>query len=67
MSNSIVYLTTRSNFLQVSSEVPVTKSRNVEKYDPPDVFDGTVTDKPCGSELMSMHSKQKGARQRLDY
>ncbi|KAG5650719.1 hypothetical protein H0H81_011266 [Sphagnurus paluster] len=39
MSNSIAYLTSRSNFLQVSPEIPITKSRNVEKYDPPDVFE----------------------------
>jgi len=39
MSNSIAYLTSRSNFVQVSPEVPVTKQRNPEKYDPPDVFE----------------------------
>ncbi|KAK0448436.1 uncharacterized protein EV420DRAFT_1275684 [Desarmillaria tabescens] len=39
MSNSIAYLTTRANFLQVSTLVPVTKSRNPEKYDPEDVFE----------------------------
>ncbi|KAF8632088.1 hypothetical protein AX15_002045 [Amanita polypyramis BW_CC] len=39
MSNSIAYLTTRSNFIQVSPEVPVTKQRNPEKYDAPDVFE----------------------------
>ncbi|KAK0199498.1 hypothetical protein DFS33DRAFT_1268467 [Desarmillaria ectypa] len=39
MSNSIAYLTTRANFLQVSSQVPVSKSRNPEKYDPEDVFE----------------------------
>lgn len=40
MSNSIAYLTSRSNFLQVSPEVPVTKQRNPEKFDPPDIFEG---------------------------
>ena len=40
MSNSIAYLTSRSNFLQVSPEIPVTKQRNPEKFDPPDVFEG---------------------------
>ncbi|KAK0220594.1 hypothetical protein IW262DRAFT_1272425 [Armillaria fumosa] len=40
MSNSLVYLTSRSNFLQVSSAVPVTKSRNPEKYDVAEVFEG---------------------------
>ncbi|KAI0717492.1 hypothetical protein C8T65DRAFT_111238 [Cerioporus squamosus] len=39
MSSSIAYLTSRSNFVQVSPEVPVTKSRNAEKYDQPDVFE----------------------------
>lgn len=39
MSNSIAYLTSRSTFLQVSPEVPVTKQRNPEKFDPPDVFE----------------------------
>ena len=40
MSNSIAYLTSRSNFIQVSINVPVTKQRNPEKIDPPDVFEG---------------------------
>ncbi|TFK89287.1 hypothetical protein K466DRAFT_645045 [Polyporus arcularius HHB13444] len=39
MSSSIAYLTSRSNFLQVSPEIPVTKSRNADKYDPPDVLE----------------------------
>jgi mediator of RNA polymerase II transcription subunit 21 len=38
MSNTIGYLTSRSNFLQVSPDVPVTKQRNPEKFDAPDVF-----------------------------
>jgi hypothetical protein len=40
MSNSIAYLTSRANFLQVSPEIPITKQRNPEKVDPPDVFEG---------------------------
>jgi mediator of RNA polymerase II transcription subunit 21 len=40
MSNSIGYLTTRSNFVQVSPEIPITKQRNPEKYDTPEVFEG---------------------------
>ena len=40
MSNSIAYLTERSNFEQVSPEIPVTKQRNPDKYDQPDVFEG---------------------------
>jgi len=39
MSKSIEYLTSRSNFVQVSPEIPITKQRNPEKYDQPDVFD----------------------------
>jgi hypothetical protein len=40
MASSISYLTSRSNFLQVSPEVPITKARNPEKVDSPDVFEG---------------------------
>ncbi|KAG6854539.1 hypothetical protein C0991_005451 [Blastosporella zonata] len=40
MSNSIAYLTSRVNFLQLSAEVPITKQRNPEKFDLPEVFDG---------------------------
>ncbi|KAI0656730.1 hypothetical protein C8Q70DRAFT_1008170 [Cubamyces menziesii] len=39
MSSSIAYLTSRANFVQVSQEIPITKSRNPEKYDPPDRFE----------------------------
>ncbi|KAF9453100.1 hypothetical protein P691DRAFT_96323 [Macrolepiota fuliginosa MF-IS2] len=39
MSNTIAYLTTRSNFMQVSPEVPITKQRNADKYDTPEVFE----------------------------
>ncbi|ESK93513.1 hypothetical protein Moror_1665 [Moniliophthora roreri MCA 2997] len=39
MSSSIRYLTSRSNFLQVSPDIPVTKQRNPEKYDTPEVFE----------------------------
>jgi hypothetical protein len=42
MSRSIAYLTSRVNFVQVSDEIPVTKQRNPEKVDPPDVFEGSV-------------------------
>ncbi len=40
MSNSVAYLTSKANFAQVSLEVPITKQRNPEKVDPPDVFEG---------------------------
>jgi mediator of RNA polymerase II transcription subunit 21 len=40
MSRSIAYLTSRANFTQVSAEIPVTKQRNPDKVDPPDVFEG---------------------------
>ncbi|KII86271.1 hypothetical protein PLICRDRAFT_43856 [Plicaturopsis crispa FD-325 SS-3] len=39
MSNSIAYLTSRANFVQVSPEVPVTKQRNPDKYDAPEEFE----------------------------
>lgn len=39
MSNTIGYLTTKSNFVQVSPEVPITKQRNPEKYDESEVFE----------------------------
>ncbi|KAI0324351.1 hypothetical protein GY45DRAFT_1289023 [Cubamyces sp. BRFM 1775] len=39
MSSSIAYLTSRANFVQVSQEIPITKSRNPDKYDPPDRFE----------------------------
>jgi mediator of RNA polymerase II transcription subunit 21 len=42
MSRSIAYLTSRVNFVQVSDEIPITKQRNPEKVDPPDVFEGPV-------------------------
>ena len=44
MSSSITYLTTRVNFLQVSPDVPITKSRNPDKFDPPDVLEGASHD-----------------------
>ena len=40
MSNTIAYLTSRSNFVQVSPNVPITKQRNAEKFDSPDIFEG---------------------------
>ncbi|KAJ3860517.1 hypothetical protein EV359DRAFT_48974 [Lentinula novae-zelandiae] len=39
MSTSIAYLTNRTNFIQVSPEIPITKQRNPEKYDTPDAFE----------------------------
>ncbi|KAJ7150141.1 hypothetical protein C8R43DRAFT_1006387 [Mycena crocata] len=39
MSSTIAYLTSRSNFVQVSEDIPITKQRNPEKYDAPDVFE----------------------------
>ncbi|KZT68857.1 hypothetical protein DAEQUDRAFT_711377 [Daedalea quercina L-15889] len=39
MSNSIAYLTSRANFAQVSQDVPVTKQRKVDKFDPPEVLE----------------------------
>ncbi|THH10580.1 hypothetical protein EW145_g1238 [Phellinidium pouzarii] len=39
MSASIAYLCAKTNFEQVSAAIPVTKQRNPEKVDPPDVFE----------------------------
>ncbi|KAJ8515281.1 hypothetical protein ONZ45_g7269 [Pleurotus djamor] len=39
MSRSILYLTTKADFKQVSPEVPVTKQRAAGKADAPDVFE----------------------------
>ncbi|KAH9920317.1 uncharacterized protein B0H18DRAFT_1024808 [Fomitopsis serialis] len=39
MSNSIAYLTSRANFSQVSQDVPVTKQRKADKFDPPEVLE----------------------------
>jgi hypothetical protein len=41
MSSTIAYLTSRANFVQVSADVPITKQRNPEKYDTPEMFEGT--------------------------
>lgn len=41
MSRTIAYLTSRANFEQVSPEIPVTKQRNPDKVDPPDVFEAS--------------------------
>ncbi|KAJ6517260.1 hypothetical protein C8R47DRAFT_1181645 [Mycena vitilis] len=39
MSSTIAYLTSRANFVQVSADVPITKQRNADKYDEPEVFE----------------------------
>ncbi|KAJ7069597.1 hypothetical protein C8F01DRAFT_519667 [Mycena amicta] len=39
MSRTVVYLTSRANFVPVSDQIPITKERKPEKYDPPDVFE----------------------------
>ncbi|KZV75232.1 hypothetical protein PENSPDRAFT_600219 [Peniophora sp. CONT] len=39
MTNSINYLTTRTNFVQISENIPVTKQRKAEKYDTEEVFE----------------------------
>jgi mediator of RNA polymerase II transcription subunit 21 len=62
MSRSIAYLTSRVNFVQISDEIPVTKQRNPEKVDPPDVFEGQFL---SAFSLTHTHgtpnSKQEGA------
>lgn len=47
MSSSIVYLTSKANFRQVSTEIPITKQRNPEKVDPPEVFEGMSSSVIC--------------------
>lgn len=42
MSSSIVYLHTRTSFKQVSDDIPITRQRNPDKFDPPDVFEGVL-------------------------
>ncbi|KAH8798702.1 hypothetical protein DL96DRAFT_1509166 [Flagelloscypha sp. PMI_526] len=39
MSSTITYLTTRTTFLQINAEIPVTKQRNPDKFDTADVFE----------------------------
>ena len=49
MSNSIAYLTSKANFVQVSPEIPITKQRNPEKVAAPDVFEGmSIRDRHAG-------------------
>ena len=40
MSASISYLCSKTNFKQVNNTIPITKQRNPEKFDPPEVFEG---------------------------
>jgi mediator of RNA polymerase II transcription subunit 21 len=40
MTSTIAYLTSRATFVELSSEVPVTKQRDPTKYDTQYVFDG---------------------------
>lgn len=42
MSNTIAYLTSRANFRQVSPDIPITKQRNPDKFDAPDIFEGAL-------------------------
>ncbi|KAI0960957.1 hypothetical protein AcV7_000191 [Taiwanofungus camphoratus] len=39
MSSSIAYLTSRSNFMQVSPDIPITKQRKPDKFDQPGVLE----------------------------
>ncbi|KAI0041500.1 hypothetical protein FA95DRAFT_1565324 [Auriscalpium vulgare] len=39
MSSSIAYLTTRTNFVQLSASIPITKQRNPDKVDAAEVFE----------------------------
>ncbi|KAJ7609769.1 hypothetical protein DFH06DRAFT_1274964 [Mycena polygramma] len=40
MGSTLAYLTSRADFMQVSTAVPITKQRHPEKVDASDVFDG---------------------------
>ncbi|KAJ7645355.1 hypothetical protein B0H17DRAFT_959561 [Mycena rosella] len=42
LSRTIAYLTSRANFVQVSADVPITKQRNPDKFDSPEVFERTA-------------------------
>ncbi len=67
MSNSIAYLTERSNFVQVSPGIPITKQRNPEKYDQPDVFEGMFSRVVDGHvRFAEGRRKQKGTCQGFD-
>ncbi|KAJ7030324.1 hypothetical protein C8F04DRAFT_1006020 [Mycena alexandri] len=44
MSSTIAYLASRSNFVQISEEIPITKQRNPDKYDTPEALEELVTD-----------------------
>lgn len=66
MSNTIAYLTSRADFRQVSSEIPITKQRNPDKFDPPDVFEGAFV---AGSVMACPHfviSQSKGNGNRFN-
>ncbi|KAJ7036020.1 hypothetical protein C8F04DRAFT_954369 [Mycena alexandri] len=39
MSSTIAYLASRSNFVQISEEIPITKQRNPDKYDTPEALE----------------------------
>ncbi|KAJ7774411.1 hypothetical protein B0H14DRAFT_2401791 [Mycena olivaceomarginata] len=38
MASSIAYLTSRTDFVQVSADIPITKQRNPDKYDSTEIF-----------------------------
>lgn len=42
MSSSIVYLTSKADFRQISDAVPITKQRNSDKVDTPEAFEGAL-------------------------
>jgi len=65
MSRSIAYLTSRVNFVQVSEEVPVTKQRNPDKVDPPDVFEGEFTIFPLIRSSLTQTGAKKANKKEL--
>ncbi|KAG6333992.1 hypothetical protein ID866_5097 [Astraeus odoratus] len=64
MSSSIAYLTARSTFLQVSEEIPITKQRNPDKYDAPEVFEGLGI--PSPDNLTTNKSSQANRKELVD-
>lgn len=58
MSSSIAYLTSKANFMQVSPDVPITKQRNPEKVDPPEVFEGALRDRAALGAFLKRASRK---------
>lgn len=53
MASSIAYLTSRTDFVQVSADIPITKQRNPDKYDSTEIFQGHA--RGSRDEMSLMH------------